>query len=193
MLTSTVSIYRSVTSTRTNTTFIQAFIHVHGGNGIRYTPAGASTTLYTPPAVLPLSDKDTFVIRKKVFRFEYAPQTTDNHVSSAGVESPIRIPVNLPSPNKLIRKKASHRLSLVPAGKQFVPRSPAPSRRHSTFGVPNDDSEVKALSVEPDIDENAEDEAEELVDVVDGDEGDKVYLEEKVGQSTAAQVSKAGS
>jgi hypothetical protein len=59
--------------------------------------------------------------------------------------------------------------------------------------VPNDDSEVKALSVEPDIDENAEDEAEELVDVVDGDEGDKVYLEEKVGQSIAARVSQGRS
>lgn len=129
------------------------------------------------------------MIRKKVFRFEYAPQASTPQ-SIASVESPVRIPVNLPSPNKLIRKKASHRLSLVPAGKQFVPRSPAPSRRHSTFGVPNDDSEVKALSSEPDINENAEDEAEELVDVVDGDEGDKVYLEEKIGQSTAAQVSK---
>ena len=167
-----------------DTDTLQAVIHVHGSNGIQYTACGGTSTHQTPPSVLSLSNKDTFMIRKKVFRFEYgvedSPELAEHSPAAPGTPTKVASPAP-------VRRRASHRLSLVPAGKDFMPHSPANSRRHSKIvmgsGGTDEDTEMVGRGDEDAItkieEEQEEEEEEELVDVVEGEEGDRVYLEVK--------------
>ncbi|RXK37645.1 hypothetical protein M231_05057 [Tremella mesenterica] len=177
----------------------RATLNVLGSNGLYHTPAEGMSTHYQPPSVIELSDRDTFSIRKKVFRFEYpTPGLTED---IAGLMSPIvkssTLPPASPSPNKdwpsdatqPFHRRASHRMSLVPPGKTFVPFSPAkPSRRHSVLGL-GDASSTGMMpgsglnhEIPQEADENEQMEdapADLLVDVTEGEDGDVVYLEVK--------------
>ena len=102
------------------------------------------------------------MLRKKVFRFEYPAAAT----ASASPVVEAKAAVNEP------RRRASHRMSLVPAGKTFVPMSPVGGRRQSAVGG----ASAKAV-----LEEEME-EGESVVDIVDGEEGDVVYLEVKENQ-----------
>ncbi|WVF66404.1 hypothetical protein IAT40_001144 [Kwoniella sp. CBS 6097] len=166
-----------------------AILNVLGTNGLLHTPSGGSSSTYKPPATIELSDRDLITIRKKPFRFEYGagpepqipfspgPKSSDY---SQAVPSPIkRVPG---SPAQGLRRRASHRLSLVPEGKTFVPLSPAKNRRHSAVGLGDMRTPVKAPSKsklsEEIPQEHEEEEAEEpVIDIANGDEGDKVYVE----------------
>ncbi|OCF36048.1 hypothetical protein I316_01920 [Kwoniella heveanensis BCC8398] len=167
----------------------QATLNVLGTNGLHHTPAGGSSSGYKPPATIQLADKDLITIRKKPFRFEYgpgpepqvpfspAPKSSDY---SQGASSPVkRIPG---SPAQGLRRRASHRLSLVPEGRTFVPLSPVKNRRHSTLGLGNMRTPIKTnsrskLSKEIPNEQEEEESEEPVVDIANGEEGDKVYLE----------------
>lgn len=83
-----------------------------------------------------------------------------------------------PIPNT-IRKRASHRMSLVPADKIFHPCSPARNRRHSTLGL--GDIKMKSsksqLGQEVMMEEEQEDIDQSVIEVAEGEDGDKIYLE----------------
>lgn len=83
-----------------------------------------------------------------------------------------------PIPNT-IRKRASHRMSLVPADKIFHPCSPARDRRHSTLGF--GDIKMKSsrsqLGQEVMMEEEQEDIDQSVIEVAEGEDGDKIYLE----------------
>lgn len=137
---------------------------VHGNNGLIYTPTGGAAVKLVPPAVTTLNDGDTFQIRQKLFRFVYGDSATSN-----GYQTPAKPAVESPA-----RRRQSHRLSIVPLGKRFAP-SPAKMRPFaSTPGR-------SGLSKEVEIEEDANEPLifDELVDVAEGDEGDKVYLEKR--------------
>ncbi|WOO80178.1 uncharacterized protein LOC62_03G003689 [Vanrija pseudolonga] len=156
-----------------------ACLIVHGSNGVVHTPAGGQQTNYIPPNIIVLADGDTFAIRKKLFRFTYGDGGTQ-----LGYSSPVAVRVMPASPAKAslgadssstpLRRRASHRLSIVPEGRRFKP-SPM-KRRPSTLGLLGATPVPSALSTEVEADEL---EFEELVDVAEGDEGDKLYLERK--------------
>ncbi|WWC97303.1 hypothetical protein V866_004182 [Kwoniella sp. B9012] len=162
----------------------KAMLHVRGTNGLLHTPSGGTGTSYKPPFEIPLDDKDVITIRKKPFRFEYGPSLETPVPFSPAVKLSSTTSVN-PSPSKQqpIRRRASHRLSLVPEGKTFVPLSPIKNRRHSTLGLGGMGTPAKAaakskLSEEVPQEQEEEENAEESVlDVANGDEGDKIYLE----------------
>ncbi|WWC85540.1 uncharacterized protein L201_000404 [Kwoniella dendrophila CBS 6074] len=176
-----------------------ATLHVRGTNGLLHTPSGSSATSYKPPAEITLSDNDVITIRKKPFRFQYGPAETVHNIpyspavhASASTEtmpSLVKQPSFSSPSSQPVRRRASHRLSLVPEGKTFVPLSPMKNRRHSTLGLGGMGTPAKStgrskLSEEIPREEEEEQEqeqaeiAEELVlDVANGDEGDKVYLE----------------
>jgi hypothetical protein len=139
-------------------------LHVHGANGVYVIPQNQSMVSYKPPAVIELSDKDQFMIRKKLFRFEY-PSPSTALPSSPLPASPKASPKNVKP------RRASHRMSLVPAGKTFVPMSPAK-------GIQEESIEAEDGVVE---------EGQSVVDVVDGEEGDVVYMEVK--EELVAKVS----
>lgn len=82
-----------------------------------------------------------------------------------------------PVPNT-IRKRASHRMSLVPADKIFHPCSPARNRRHSTLGLGNMKmgSSKSQLGQEVVVEEQ-EDADQSIIGVAEGEDGDKIYLE----------------
>ncbi|WWD06077.1 hypothetical protein V865_004162 [Kwoniella europaea PYCC6329] len=162
----------------------KAMLHVRGTNGLLHTPSGRTGTSYKPPFEIPLDDKDVITIRKKPFRFEYGPSLETPVPFSPAVKLSSTTQV-FPSPSKQqpIRRRASHRLSLVPEGKTFVPLSPIKNRRHSTLGLGGMGTPAKAaakskLSEEVPQEQEEEENAEESVlDVANGDEGDKIYLE----------------
>ncbi|WWD22333.1 hypothetical protein CI109_106824 [Kwoniella shandongensis] len=177
----------------------QASLHVHGSNGLLHTPEGGSASSHKPPSIIPLSNKDTITIRKKPFRFEYgSSETTDAAIMSPAVHrsslhdyAPSPAKQMSPAPGSpagpSVRRRASHRLSLVPSGKTFVPLSPAKNRRHSTLGLGGMGVTAKMGGGKSKLSEeiheeqseiDQEEEAEQsVVDVTDGDEGDVVYLE----------------
>ncbi|ORX33569.1 hypothetical protein BD324DRAFT_639344 [Kockovaella imperatae] len=153
----------------------QASLHVHGGNGVHFAHDGDDLTVLKPPSVVPLSNGDTLIIRKKMFKFEYP---SIDSVESVAPDSPLKTAIPFPSPAKPVRRRASHRLSLVPAGREFVPHSPAKATRRNTLGAAvNKGGSQPFPTMESTTPVAEEDEPEEVVDVVDGDEGDKVYLE----------------
>ncbi|WVW81504.1 hypothetical protein I302_103498 [Kwoniella bestiolae CBS 10118] len=167
-----------------------ATLHVKGTNGLLYTPSGQSPTAYKPPSEIPLNDKDVITIRKKPFRFEYGPSVDTPISFSPAVQlssemqaapSPAKQPSFSSPGHQPIRRRASHRLSLVPEGKTFVPLSPIKNRRHSTLGLGGMGTPAKSASKsklsEEVPQEQEEQEEEPAVDVANGDEGDKVYLE----------------
>lgn len=180
----------------------QAFLHVHGSNGLHYTPATGSPALHKPPAIIPLSNKDTFMIRKKVFRFEFGATdalATESMLSPAGIntaplvipESPVQRPAH---------RRVSHRLSLVPAGKNFVPMSPMKASRLSDPVTVSAGTTPRRAIGKSALCEEVEEEAEledadgegSVVNAVSGEEGDLVYLEMKDGEEvklTPSQVS----
>lgn len=167
---------------------LQACLHVHGSNGLRYIPSGSTEAIEKkPPSTITLSDGDVFVVRKKYFRFEYCPE------EALDVGTPSR---HTPARNRSSRR-SSHRLSLVPNGKTFM-ASPAKSRRQSAIPpVPstlsvqvnapqNDGSTSRAEDTveEEDMEENELD----LVDVVEGEDGDRIYLEAEESPAKASSV-----
>jgi hypothetical protein len=176
---------------------------VHGLNGVDHAVEGGVHTRYNPPSIIPLNDNDTFIIRKRIFRFEYAPPTQELDLgilspaiaasalpASPPKASPAKIYSALPSPGKTpVRRRASHRLSLVPAGKTFVPLSPAKNRRHSTLGLVAGLN--NAVTNESPV-ENIQEENETVVDVLNGEDGETVYVEvtEDAGQAAPQRVSR---
>jgi len=138
------------------------------------------------------------VIRKKVFRFEYGSAEEPIRNISLSPESRARALLSArSSPAQLpIRRRASHRLSLVPTGKTFVPSSPANGRRNSSIGLGAlGSSKVatgKSLLREELEEEHAGDEQDgngiPLVDVVNGEEGDLVYLETKEEEEVMGRI-----
>ena len=107
-----------------------------------------------------LSTNDTFTIRKKTFRFEYAPE--GRGAMQAVIENtPVKRRQSTIEP-----RRGSYRLSLVPEGKRFVPLP-------SNLGLP--ETPKKTVPV-PESDEE-EEESEECVTVVEGDNNDRIYLE----------------
>ncbi|OCF59896.1 hypothetical protein L486_02569 [Kwoniella mangroviensis CBS 10435] len=162
----------------------KAILHVRGTNGLLHSPSGGTGTSYKPPFEIPLDDKDVITIRKKPFRFEYGPSLETPVPFSPAIKLCSTFSAD-PSPSKqqLIRRRASHRLSLVPEGKTFVPLSPIKNRRHSTLGLggmgtPGKAAAKSKLSEEVPQEQEEEENAEESVlDVANGDEGDKIYLE----------------
>ncbi|WVR03397.1 hypothetical protein IAU60_000388 [Kwoniella sp. DSM 27419] len=171
----------------------KATLDVRGTNGLLHTPLGGSSTTYKPPATISLTDGDTITIRKKPFRFEYGPGSELEAPFSPAVTREA-LPEVAPSPMKAsmpgspgqppVRRRASHRLSLVPEGRTFVPLSPMKNRRNSSIGAGSAGTprktparskmnEVVAVEEEPEVEE----EEDCVVDIVQGDEGDVVYLE----------------
>ena len=124
---------------------------------------------YKPPTILPISNKDSFMIRRKVFRFEYAQPEAGIPGSPMAKSSPKSTPKKAAAPPR----RASHRMSLVPAGKTFVPMSPAREMVNGNGG--------KEDMTEDKLDQEVIDEGQSVVDMVDGEEGDVVYLEVKEG------------
>jgi hypothetical protein len=153
-----------------------------------------------------LNEGDVFIIRKRHFRFEYAPAPAElasasvlspnvaspsspTSAASPAKTSPAKVYPSLPSipalssPAKAVRRRASHRLSLVPAGKDFVPLSPLKGRRHSTLGIQagapkdstSDATAGTAVGMEEIIEGSEEDGS--ILDIVDGEDGETVYVE----------------
>lgn len=171
----------------------QASLHVHGSHGLKYAPHGSEFILHKPPAIIPLSDKDMFVIRKKHFRFEYGHQ-------DAQIETPPKDTVPLPSDSPVRarapasplprRKRSSYRMSLVPSGKPFEPlASPMKSRRHSIIGLGDGPQVIHtpkksglSKQIEEDEEEEGQGAVEEeavLVEAHHGEEGDVLYIEQR--------------
>lgn len=150
----------------------QATLHVHGGNGIKFTPKGGKTTDQKPPAVLTLSSGDSFVLRKKLFRFEYGTED-----SLATYSTPTKGSATpLATPAKSVRRRASHRLSLVPNGKAFEPHTPSSKNRRKSVGPSK-------------LSQNQEELEQSEVGVVEAEEGYKVYMEQT--QEEEEQVEEA--
>lgn len=172
---------------------IQAHLHVYGSHGLKYAAHDGEMSTYKPPAVIALSNKDTFIVRKKLFRFEYGHEeiqveTPPSNTISLPSESPVKAPA---SPTPLLgprRKRVSFRMSLVPSGKPFEPlASPMKSRRHSIIGLDAGPQYVhtpkKKSGLANQIEEEEEGQQEEEDDVVieatHGEEGDVLYVEER--------------
>lgn len=167
----------------------QASLHVHGTHGLKHASQGGVLSTIKPPTIITLSDRDTFVVRKKLFRFEYGHEeihieTPTTQTQPLPSDSPVKGPAS-PAPLAAPRRKrASHRMSLVPSGKSFEPlASPMKNRRHSIIGLgegpqvictPRKSRLVNEITEE--LEEGAEDE-EVIVEALDGEEGDVVYLE----------------
>ncbi|WWC57837.1 uncharacterized protein I303_100372 [Kwoniella dejecticola CBS 10117] len=173
----------------------KAKVIVKGTNGLFHTPSGGSAGVHKPPAEIDLSDNDVITIRKKPFRFEYGPakQQQPTVPFSPAVHDLESQPIpDSPSGSKP-RRRASHRLSLVPEGKTFVPLSPVKGRRQSTLGLGGLDTpaasrgNTKSKLSEQVIQEGAKDGEESNVDMANGDEGDKVYLEVNEEESNDAE------
>ncbi|WVQ76390.1 hypothetical protein IAR50_006056 [Cryptococcus sp. DSM 104548] len=163
----------------------QATIHAKGGNGFIVTTQSGDKTICKPPTVYQLADNDSILLRKKQFVFNYGDAFVPEEmpmspaVRPATPGSPAKVPSITFSPAK---RRASYRMSLVPAGKNFVPfaLSPAKNRRHSTLGLGGMSEGVSGsksklgqeMHTEPD--EDAEDTPYE---VTEGEEGDKIYIE----------------
>lgn len=124
------------------------------------------------------------MVRKKLFRFEYGHE-------DALIDTPPMQTVPLPSdtptkaaPAPARRKRVSHRMSLVPSGKNFEPfASPIKSRRHSIIGLGEGPQVIrtpKKSGLAQQIEEEEEQEQEEedvIIEAVDGEEGDVMYVE----------------
>jgi hypothetical protein len=171
----------------------QAFLHVHGRLGVKHALQGGEFVDYTPPSIIPLNDKDEFIVRKKLFRFEYGHQdplidTPPTQTQALPSDSPVKAATPVPFQR---RKRVSHRMSLVPSGKNFEPfASPMKSRRHSIIGLGDGPKMVRtpkksALSrqVEEEEEQEGEEEEEVVVEAVEGEEGDVLYFEAREDES----------
>ncbi|KAE8543058.1 hypothetical protein D1P53_000545 [Cryptococcus gattii VGV] len=172
----------------------RASLHVHGKKGVIHVPEGRQPTAYEPPSVIPLAENDCIIIRKKLFRFNYGPMEDAGTAAEFMSPAPQSVPPGSPAPGtpvrrrptvsfspipNTIRKRASHRMSLVPADKIFHPCSPARNRRHSTLGL--GDIKMKSsksqLGQEVMMEEEQEDIDQSVIEVAEGEDGDKIYLE----------------
>ncbi|ODN75915.1 hypothetical protein L202_05900 [Cryptococcus amylolentus CBS 6039] len=169
----------------------QASIHAKGSNGFKFHPHNGDTSTYKPPCVVHLNDNDTIIIRNKRFLFNYGNAFAQEEVPmspavraatparSGTSASPAKIPPITFSP---ARKRSSYRMSLVPAGTNFVPfaLSPAKNRRHSTLGLGGlgEGAGGSKSKLAQEMHAEAEEEAEDaLLAVTEGDGGDKIYIE----------------
>lgn len=162
---------------------------MHGTHGVKHGSQNGGLTTYKPPTVIPLSDRDTFVVRKKLFRFEYGHEDTQIETPPMQTQplpsdSPIKAPAS-PAPSAVQRRKrVSHRMSLVPSGKFFEPlASPVKSRRHSIIGLGDGPQTISTYTksrlanhMQNEVKE-AEEEEEVIVEALRGEEGDIVYIE----------------
>ncbi|KJE05707.1 hypothetical protein I311_00432 [Cryptococcus gattii NT-10] len=172
----------------------RASLHVHGKKGVIHVPEGGQSTAYEPPSVIPLAENDCIIIRKKLFRFNYGPMEDAGTAAEFMSPAPQSVQPGSPAPDtpirrrptvsfspipNTIRKRASHRMSLVPADKIFHPCSPARNRRHSTLGL--GDIKMKSsksqLGQEVMTEEEQEDIDQSVIEVAEGEDGDKIYLE----------------
>jgi len=124
------------------------------------------------------------MVRKKLFRFEYGHE--DALIDTPPMQS-VPLPSDSPvkaSPVPERRKRVSHRMSLVPSGKNFEPfASPIKSRRHSIIGlgegpqiIRTPKKSVLAQQIEEE-EEYQEEEEDVVIEAVDGEEGDVLYVE----------------
>lgn len=174
----------------------QAHLHVHGSHGIKYAAHDGEKTTYRPPAVIALSNKDTFIVRKKLFRFEYGHEeiqveTPPSNTVPLPSDSPVKAPASpkpFPGPR---RKRVSYRMSLVPSGKPFEPlASPMKSRRHSIIGLDAGPQVVRTPKKKSGLanqiqeeEEQQEEEDEVFIEATNGEGGDVVYVEEREDES----------
>lgn len=181
----------------------QATLHVHGSNGLDHASLDGPFTHLKPPTVVPLNDKDRIIMRKRLFQFEYATEaerTLANFspmVTNHALPGSPAVPHSAPSPAKfaspMIRRRASKRMSLIPKGKTFVPLTPA-KRRHSTVSGELPDastisrSAIKRSALAPGRAESEQTEQEVEVEVVEGENGDMVYLENNEGEEEEVPV-----
>lgn len=131
-------------------------------------------------------------MRKRLFQFEYATEAERSLANFSPVVSHQALPGSpahqqiAPSPvrfaSPMIRRRASKRMSLIPKGKTFVPLTPA-KRRYSTLSGELPDaaiisrSAIKRTALAPARSESQQAEQEVEVEVVEGENGDMVYLE----------------
>lgn len=165
---------------------IQASLVVIGSNGLYFTPSGQSDkTKLDPPASQPLNTGDSFVIRKKLFKFEYpvsdiiqseilSPSITGTPVRKAATPAKGLSTATL-TPT---RRRASHRLSLVPAGKQFVSLSPM-KRRQSNAGPAGNTPKRSHLSSRTEQEDEEEEIMDGIVDVQQSEDGEMIVLESR--------------
>jgi hypothetical protein len=108
---------------------------------------------------LQLCNKDTFQIRKKLFRFEYGiPETiTANDIPASPVVTKVPRTPRVP-------RRSSMRMSLVPSNKKFVSHTEY-KRRQSVLAQEEAGPE--------------EQEEEVVVDIIEGEGGDLLYVEAK--------------
>jgi hypothetical protein len=133
---------------------------VLGANGVLYTPFGGDQTRYFPPTAIQLCDKDLFQVRKKIFRFEYgAPESmTANDIP----ESPMVAKA---------RRRSSLKMSLVPRDKTFESQM-AMHRKEKGMVASGLRQENTFEEEEAELQDN-----DLVLDVVEGEGGDLVYLE----------------
>jgi hypothetical protein len=96
-------------------------------------------------------------------------------------DSPIKAS---PAPAPERRKRVSHRMSLVPSGKNFEPfASPIKSRRHSIIRLGEEPQVIRTpkksgLAQQIEEEEDLQEEEEDVfIEAVDGEEGDVLYVE----------------
>ncbi|WVN87358.1 uncharacterized protein L203_102536 [Cryptococcus depauperatus CBS 7841] len=174
----------------------KACVIVHGANGLWHTQEGGKQTNYKPPSKITLLNNDMITIRKKQFRFNYgsietvldpslmspAPQPvlSCSQAPSTPTKEPIPAIANSPTVHS-VRRRASHRMSLVPTDKKFSPFacSPAKDKRQSTLDPNGKDREFKMSKLSQELQgETGEDgQQQPVIDVAEGDDGEKVYLE----------------
>jgi hypothetical protein len=170
----------------------QATLVVVGSAGLYYLPADSARIRLDASTRQPLSTGDGFIIRKKLFRFEAAAGKSPR-LSPTLLNTPVRSQ-NTPAKTAAsspLRRRASHRLSLLPADKPFVPLSPM-KRRQSGMGQSGRTPKKSHLSQSDAVEEDEEDEEvmEGIVDVQHNEEGDLVILETREERSeTGMKVS----
>ncbi|KAI9635977.1 uncharacterized protein MKK02DRAFT_27522 [Dioszegia hungarica] len=134
-----------------------------------------------PTARQSLASGDSFIIRKKLFRFEYpdAPTFSTSVLSPSILNTPVRgkgTPAKPRVSNTPLRRRASHRLSLMPADKPFVPLSPM-KRRQSNVGHGGSTPKRSHLSQPVEEEEEEDGNMEGIVDVQKNEDGDMIILE----------------
>lgn len=158
----------------------QATLVVCGSSGLHYIASGQTKIKLPQPTRQILQSGDQFIIRKQTFQFDYAEVNTiyTTPMSPSVTGTPVKSAVTAPAQSK---RRASHRLSLLPADKPFVPLSPMRRRASQLGPAGNTPRKSLASMAVPEMDDEADAEQEELmegiVDVQQNENGDMMVLE----------------